>query len=521
MIRILTGWRVCLALILVQSLLLSSCSHSLETYDTLIRNAMLVDGLGNPARPADIYIKDGLIAEVTEAGAITAVSTTTIDALGRVVAPGFIDVHSHGDPLVTPVFENFLAQGVTTITLGQDGSSPDVDDLAAWLTEVSTQGIGVNLAMFIGHGTLRHLAGIGRQSDPPEGELQRLIELLDGALDYTFGLSTGLEYNPGLHASEFELVALSKVVGAHNRVVMSHLRNEDDDQLEQSIAELLLQGQHARVHIAHLKSVYGQGRARAEELLAVLAQARADGITITADVYPYIASYTGLSLLFPLWAKTREDFAVAKRDQRQALEAYLVQRIGKRNGPAATLLATEPYIGMTLAELEVELELPFEQILIDVMGPQGGSAAYFIMDDDLQSRLLQDSHVTVSSDGSPTAFHPRGHGTFAKIIEEYVVAREMLSLEEAVRKMTSFSATILGLTDRGSIEPGKAADLVIFDPKSVRATATYPKPLQLAQGFDLVMVNGKIAFQSGAAEAVRAGRVLRPANVEQPEGLGA
>ena len=225
--------------------------------------------------------------------------------------------------------------------------------------------------------------------------------------------------------------------------------------------------------------------------------------------------------MFPLWAKTREDFAVAKRDQRQALEAYLVQRIGKRNGPAATLLATEPYIGMTLAELEVELELPFEQILIDVMGPQGGSAAYFIMDDDLQSRLLQDSHVTVSSDGSPTAFHPRGHGTFAKIIEEYVVAREMLSLEEAVRKMTSFSATILGLTDRGSIEPGKAADLVIFDPKSVRATATYPKPLQLAQGFDLVMVNGKIAFQSGAAEAVRAGRVLRPANVEQPEGLGA
>lgn len=511
MIKVLIRLQVYFGLLL----LLSACGGSMQTYDTLIRNASLVDGLGNPARPADIYIKDGFIAEVTGTGELDAVSTMTIDARGRVVAPGFIDIHSHGDPLVTPQFENFLAQGVTTITLGQDGSSPDVVDLGAWLAEVRANGIGVNLVMFVGHGTLRNHAGIGRKSNPTEAELLRMVGLLDAALDYTFGLSTGLEYNPGLHASEAELIALSKTVGAHHRVIMSHMRNEDDDQLEQSIAELLHQGRHARVHIAHLKSVYGKGRARAEELLAVLDQARAAGIAITADVYPYIASYAGLSLLFPVWAKTSEDFAIAKRDQRQALEAYLVKRIGKRNGPAATLMGTDPYTGKTLAELEQELGLSFEKILIDVLGPQGGGAAYFIMDDELQSRLLQDSNVTVSSDGSPTAFHPRGHGTFAKIIEEYVVARNLLSLEEAVRKMTSFSASILGLEDRGSLEPGKVADLVIFDPEKVTAKATYPVPLQLAQGFDVVMVNGKVAFQAGAAKTIRAGSVLRPANVKQ------
>jgi N-acyl-D-aspartate/D-glutamate deacylase len=481
-----------------------------ETFDTRIRNAYVIDGLGNPARAADIYIRDGFIAQLTDVDEKNASVTKTIDAQGRIVAPGFIDVHAHGDPLQTPGFENFLAQGVTTITLGQDGSSPAVENLGAWLDTVGARGIGVNLAMFVGHGTLRKLTGIGQDPDPSSEQLQRMLELLDKALDDCFGLSTGLEYNPGLHASEAELVALSKVVGMRNRLIMSHMRNEDDDQLEKSIDELLTQGAYTRVHIAHLKSVYGKGRARAEELLKKLDQARETGIAITADVYPYVASYTGISLLFPLWAKTAEDFAIAKRDRRAELEAYLVKRIARRNGPGATLLGTDPYTGKTLTDLEVELGLPFEDILIDVIGPQGASGAYFIMDDALQSRLLEDSNITVSSDGSPTGFHPRGHGTFAKIIEEYVVTRNTLSLVEAVRKMTSFSAAVLGLTDRGSIAPGKAADLVIFDPEQVRARATYPAPFQLAEGFDLVLVNGQVAFESGVGRPVRAGSVLRP-----------
>ncbi|GJM13477.1 MAG: N-acyl-D-amino-acid deacylase [Pseudohongiella sp.] len=494
---------------------LIACSESPSDepvhYDSVISNGQLIDGLGGPARAADVYLNEGAIAAITAPGELDAVVTNTIDATGRVVAPGFIDVHSHGNPLETPDFENFLAQGVTTITLGQDGDSPSVEDLGEWVGQVSEQGIGVNLAMFVGHGTLRSLAGIGQSPDPEPDQLQRMLQLLNDSLDHAFGLSTGLEYNPGLHAAESELVEMAKVVGSRGRVIMSHMRNEDDDQLEASIDELLSQGLYARVHISHLKSVYGKGAARAEEILEVIDRARQSGIELSADVYPYNASYSGIALLFPVWSKTEEEFAVAIRERREELEEYLINRITIRNGPEATLLATDPYTGKTLADLEQELGMPFEKILIDVIGPQGGSGAYFIMDDDLQSRLLIDENITVSSDGSPTGFHPRGHGTFAKMIEEYVVNREALSLEEAIRKMTSFAASLLGVSDRGSVEVGKAADLIVFDPAQVQATASYSNPLQLAQGFETVIVNGEVAFQNGASLAASAGEVLSPA----------
>ena len=502
-----------LGLFVVLGLLACSDPPSEEPlqFDSVIRNGQLVDGLGGAARAADVYLSEGLIAAITAPGELDALTSGSIDATGKIIAPGFIDVHSHGNPLETPDFENFLAQGVTTITLGQDGDSPNVADLGEWLREVRENGIGVNLAMFVGHGALRELAGIGQDPVPGADQMQRMLELLNNALDHAFGLSTGLEYNPGLHAQETELVEMAKVVGSRDRVIMSHMRNEDDDQLEQSIDELLSQGLYARVHISHLKSVYGKGRERAEEILELIERARQSGIELSADVYPYNASYAGLALLFPVWSKTDEEFAVALRDRREELEEYLIARITKRNGPEATLLATDPYTGKTLADLEQELGLPFEKILIDVIGPQGGSGAYFIMDDELQSRLLEDDNITVSSDGSPTGFHPRGHGTFAKIIEEYVVNRAALPLEEAVRKMTSYSAELLGVSDRGSIEVGMAADLIIFDPALVKARATYAEPLQLAEGFEVVIVNGVVAFQDGRRLAVAAGEVLSPA----------
>lgn len=507
------------------TLLLTSCSDSEPAqaptttpapvpppvFDTLISNAQLVDGLGNPAVTADVYLKDGQVAYITTIGQSRAQANQIIEANNRVLAPGFIDVHSHGDPLQTPEFENFLAQGVTTITLGQDGDSPvEVGDSGQWIAAIDESAIGVNLALFVGHGSLRNEAGIGQKPDPSADELQRMRELLNSALNYSFGLSTGLEYNPGLHAGESELIELAKVVGSRDRIVMSHMRNEDDDQLEASLDELLSQGRVSRVHVSHLKSVYGKGVNRAEEILAVLANARDEGIEITADVYPYNASYAGIALLFPVWSKTAEEFTVAKETRRQELEEYLRNRIQRRNGPEATLLGTEPYTGKTLADLEVELNLPFEKILIDVIGPQGAGGAYFIMDDALQSRLLEDELITASSDGSPTGFHPRGHGTFAKYIEEYVVNREALSLEEAVRKITSFSADILGIDDRGSIEVGKVADLVLFSPENVQANATYPNPLQLSSGFDMVFLKGEIAFENGASTKAGLGTVLKP-----------
>jgi len=299
-------------------------------------------------------------------------------------------------------------------------------------------------------------------------------------------------------------------VGEHNRVIMSHMRNEDDDQLEASIAELLEQGEDARVHIAHLKSVYGAGAERAEEILSILDAARSSGVEITAEIYPYSASYTGIGIVFPVWAKTAEQFEAAKRERRDELAEYLRERVNRRNGPEATLLGTDPWTGKTLADLAHEMEMPFEDVLIDVIGPQGASGAYFVMNDELQARLLQDPMVGVCSDGSPTGFHPRGHGTFAKIIETYVVGRGLLSLPEAVQKMTSFAAAVLRIDDRGAIREGMLADLIVFDPARVRATATYPDPLQLADGFDVVVVNGKVARENGRLAGELFGRVLKP-----------
>ena len=196
---------------------------------------------------------------------------------------------------------------------------------------------------------------------------------------------------------------------------------------------------------------YGKGSARAEEILAILYDARANGIEITADIYPYSASYTGIGIVFPVWAKTREQFDVAKVERREELAEYLRNRVNRRNGPEATLLGTDPYTGKTLADLAHEMELPFEDVLIDVIGPDGGSGAYFVMNDELQARLLADAFIGVCSDGSPTGFHPRGHGTFAKIIEDYVMRDDVLLLEEAIRKLTSFPAELLGIEDRGAL----------------------------------------------------------------------
>ncbi len=485
-----------------------------EHIDLLIENGTVVDGAGNEAFAADVVVVGDRIAFVGDAK-FSAQDLATrvvrrIDATGHVVTPGFIDLHAHGDPLETPQMENFLAMGVTTISLGQDGSSPDVTPLSDWLSGVAAQGIGTNLAMFVGHGTLRNQAGIGRAVAPEPEAMQEMLDTLDETLPYTFGLSTGLEYNPGLNAGTGELEALARVVGRHDRIIMSHLRNEDDDQIENSIAELLEQGEFARVHVAHLKSVYGKGSARAEEILGLLAAARASGVEITADVYPYSASYTGIGIVFPVWAKTAAQFEAAKAERRDELAAYLRNRIEQRNGPGATLLGTEPYTGKTLADLAHEMELPFEDVLIDVIGPDGASGAYFVMHDELQARLIADPFVGVCSDGSPTGFHPRGHGTFARIIEKFVVQDEKLTLEEAIRKLTSFPATLLRIGDRGLLRENMIADLLVFDPQNVHERATWPDPLQLAEGFDVVIVNGKVARENGRLANGLLGRVLKP-----------
>lgn len=481
-----------------------------DTFDYWITNGQVIDGSGSPGFVADVLVRADTIAYIGEIPAGSIQATDTIDANGKVISPGFIDPHAHGDPFATPDFYNFLAMGVTTITLGQDGSSPDTRYINRWMDSLDRQGIGPNIAMFVGHGTLRSLSGTGYTETPSPQNLLDMQALLRDQLEAgCFGISTGLEYTPGLYANQSELAALAEVTGQRGAVMMSHMRNEDDDQLFNSIDELLALGEQCRVHISHIKSVYGKGIDRAEEILSWLDSARQSGTTVTADLYPYSASYTGIGIVFPTWAKAPNDYSRVLRDRREELATYLRNRITLRNGPEATLIGTGAFRGKTLAEATTILGKPFEEVLMDDIGPRGVSGAYFVMNDALQQRIAQDTMVMICSDGSPTGFHPRGHGTFAKIIQEYIQDKHLFSLEEGIRKMTAFPASVIGIRQRGQLRSGYYADLLIFDPEQVEASATYPEPHQLAQGFEIVMVNGQIVKAADQFPAERYGRVLR------------
>lgn len=494
----------------IGSILLTACSlrHEPPVLDVLIRNASILDGTGSDPFSGSVGISHDRIVLVSRDPHDPSKADTVIDAAGRTLSPGFIDLHSHGNSKNTSAFENFLAMGVTTICLGQDGSSPATTDLRQWEDSVETQGIGVNIAMFIGHGTLRELSGTSVSPVPDHDMMERMKTILRKNMPEAFGMTTGLEYAPGLYAQAAELDTLAAEVGRAGGMIMSHMRNEDDRVLHQSINELLAQGRYCPVHISHLKSVYGHGAERADEILSWLYEARQQGIRVTADEYPYMASYTGIAILFPDWSKTPEQFELAKRERREQLESFIRHKVALRNGPEATLFGTAPYAGQTLKKVADSLGMPFEKVLIDEIGPQGASAAYFVMNDSLQSALITDPLIAISSDGSPTSFHPRGHGTFARMIEEYVLHRNALSLAEAVRKMTSYPAEILGLSDRGRIREGMKADLVLFYPDSVHENATYENPYLNAEGFDQVFVNGRMVLSGQAVADSAAGIFL-------------
>lgn len=483
---------------------------STQNFNLLIQGGTVIDGMGNEAYQADILIREDSIAFIGKVDTTLVNITRTVDASEKVVTPGFIDMHSHGNPLETPVFQNFLAMGATTISLGKDGSSPDYENLAEWMQLVEDTVPGVNIAMFVGHGTLRMQSGINYSPRPTEGQLAIMGELLRKNLDAgCFGMTTGLEYIPGFYAPLYELEYLATIVGEKNKLITSHVRNEDDSDVEASIQELLQQGKHCSVNVSHLKVVYGEGESRAEEILAMLDEARSEGIRVSADVYPYTASYTGIGILFPEWAKPPNQYDQVVATRRAELAKFLRDKVNQRNGPEATLLGTAPYAGKNLVQLAEEYNKPFEDVLIDDIKPGGASGAYFVMNDSLQSRFIADPWVMISSDGSPTSRHPRGHGTFARIIEKFVVQDSILTLTEAVRKMTSLPAQTMNITDRGTLAVGKKADILVFDPQKVHETATYENPFQLAEGINYVIVNGKVSLEDGQFAEERYGQMLR------------
>lgn len=457
---------------------------------------------------ADVLIRKDRVAHVGDVDARVK-AKHEIDALGAVVAPGFFDMHAHGGPLGD--VEYALAQGITTLVLGQDGQSPS-EHIGAWLAKVDAARPRVNIAALVGHVTVRMQAGAGLRKGPSARQMEKMRALVDRAMNEgAFGLSMGLEYDPGRSAEMSELVAVAEPVGTRGGVVMSHLRSEDDDRVEASLDELFEQCRRAkaRAHVAHLKIVLGRGADRAAKLLAKMADARARGLSVTADLYPYAASYTSLAILFPDFARPPASYAEAKRARRLELEEFVRSRVDKRNGPNATVFGTGPHAGKTLAAVAKDYGVPFERVLLD-LGPNGAEAAYFVMDEAVVERLYLDPFVMVGTDGGGGGRHPRGFGAFAKILDEYVGKRQLISLEEAVRKMTSLPALVLGLSEnRGCLDAGCAADVVVFDPANIRVRADFSAPHRLATGMRHVIVGGVIEREGERATTARGGKALR------------
>ncbi len=493
-------------------------------YDWLIHGGLVVDGTGAPVRPTDLLLKNGRIAHLGEVDADTLEVAERFDARGLVVAPGFIDAHAHGSPLDSPTFSNFLAMGVTTILLGQDGGGPAARSLADHLDMVDEARPSVNVAYLLGHNALRRESGVEYDDPSPEAS-ERLAELVALGMDQgAFGLSTGLEYDPGTQADLDELAAIARPVAERDGVVMSHMRNEDADQVEASVAELLEQGHRsgAHVHASHLKVVLGSDPGQARRILEQMAEARDEGLQVTADVYPYVASFTGTAILFPDWARPPNVYDQVVRERRDELLDHLRERVEGRNGPDATLFGSGELAdfgdlgGSTLAEVAEATGRPFPEILLEI-GPSGARAAYFVMDEAVMTTFLTDLHVVVSSDGSPTMQHPRGYGAFARVLRQYVVEEELLGLEEADRKMSGLTARITGLDDpervevpRGVLQPGWAADVAVFELEAVRDRATYEAPHQTAEGMRGVWVNGRRAWDgAGLMPGPGHGRALR------------
>lgn len=504
-----------------------------RTYDLWIQGGTVVDRTGGKRYPADVLISDGKIAYLGNTDGAEVQARRTIDARGKIVTPGHIDLHSHGDPL-RESFLTFLAQGITTVVLGQDGVTagyegdpePTLEQwrsaqsagsvgsaneaaatLSLWMRQVEAHGSEVNIAALSGHGSLRKIAGVGNAPEPTSAQLRVMQNILVADLAAgAFGMSFGLEYPPGRYSQLAEQKVLGDLVGARGGIVMSHLRSEDHDKIGAAIDELLQIDAH--VHVSHIKIVAGRRAEEAQSILQKFDDARAQGRIVTADIYPYLASASSLRFLYPEWAREESAYDVAVRSRRAELEAHLRKRVQERNGPEAILFVDGPHAGKRLSELAAQLHKPYEKVLIDDIGYGGPAQAHFLMSEVVQNVFLRTDHIGISTDGWPQPGHPRSAAAFVKVLEEHVGPPPKMSLERAVHKMSGLAGQILGL-DRGVLREGGHADLVVLSPGELRSRATYMQTDLRPSGLDYVIVNGAIALEHGQPAQRPNGRLLR------------
>jgi dihydroorotase/N-acyl-D-amino-acid deacylase len=499
-------------------------------YDLVLRNGRIVDGTGSPWYRADVAIKGATIVRI--APSITAAARRTIDLGGMVVAPGFIDIHTHARRAIfeVPTADNYVRQGVTTLVEGPDGSSPL--PLGPFFEKLSATRFTPNFASFVGQGSIRSaVVGEADRRATPE-ELEKMRQLVrQGMADGAFGVSSGLFYVPGTFTPTEEVVELARVAGQMGGIYISHMRDEARGIVD-SVRETIAIGERGGLptQVTHHKVIGKAYWGRSEETLKLIDEARARGVDATIDQYPYTASSTSITAaLLPAWAQEGGREALLKRldnpDTREKIKAESAALIRNergggdpRNVVASSCRFDASLAGKNLAEITTKRGLPVtienaaETAMWIVM--EGGCQAIFhaISEEDLQ-RILVHPATMIGSDGEVTIFgrnvpHPRSYGTFVRVLGRYVRELKLLTLETAVQKMSAFPAQRLGLADRGLLKQGLKADIAIFDPARVADTATFAKPHSYAAGVGLVIVNGEVAFENGAMTAARPGKVL-------------
>ena len=502
-----------------------------ESYDVLITGGEILDGTGAPAYAGDVAVQGGRIARVSRTPIPRSMAVRVIDAGGRVVAPGFIDLHAHLDPLLRlRDAESAVRQGVTTAVGGPDGGGPW--PFAAYLDSVEAGGTGVNVAFLVGHNTIRRaVMGLeGRAPSPDElAEMQRMVA--QGMGEGAFGISTGLRYLPGTFATTEEVVALSRAAADSGGIYTSHLREEGLGLFE-GVGEAIRIAREAniRVVLTHHKAVGQKMWGESRRTLAMVDSARAAGLDVRLDQYPYTATSTTIAVLVPSWALEGGNAAFARRAADPALRDSITRGIvfnllNDRGGgdlrrvQFARVDWDRSLEGKTLHDFVVRegLEPTPESgaaLVIETLLRGGASGIYHVLDEQDVERIMRHPWTSVASDGRLSKPgegmpHPRGYGTFPRVLGVYVRERGVLTLPDAVRKMTSLPAATINLEDRGRIAEGLVADLVVFDPATVSDRATFQDPHQYPAGIPLVLVNGRVVVDDGEFTGERAGTVLR------------
>jgi N-acyl-D-amino-acid deacylase len=496
-------------------------------YDVLIRGGRVLDGSGNPWLSADIGIRSGRIVDVGRIG--NAQAARVIEAKGLTVTPGFIDVHSHSSEGLAGNLKDgrqLIAQGITTVAINPDGGGPF--DLRTQRAGYEQRGSGVNVALYVPHGSIRReVMGLADRA-PTAAELDRMVRLARNGMEAGgIGLSSGLYYAPGSYAKTEEVVALAKIVGEMGGVYESHIRDEADYSVGvvAAVDEVIRISEEGHLPgvVAHMKALGPASWGLSMALVERIKQARDRGVEVYADQYPYDASGTGIvGALIPRWAEVGGRSELLKRIQgpeRERLAADIRRNFQRRGGADKLVISLyrpdAALEGQTLAAVAQAMHKAPEEAAMDLLlKGDAGLVSFNMADGDIELIMRQPFTMTCTDgglvpfgDGKP---HPRGNGAFARKIRVYVNERGVVDLPFAVRSMTSLPASVFGMKDRGVLRPGAWADVLVFDPARLRDTATYQNPHQLAVGIEYVLVNGVLEKDADVFTGKLGGRVVTP-----------